>query len=175
MKRPALLPVAVALACASLLLLEHDPATAAGTKPQTRHARRVNKFTSLSGLWAGIYRYSSGYPAGAPVPFNARLQESGETLTGEIDEPNTYAHPAAKRLYATLTGARTGLDLSFVKKMDGTGGVTHSIFYEGKADEGLTRIDGVWRVSEGCSGTFTMQRSGVEAEAAEMRSASAQE
>lgn len=166
---------ALALACASVLLFGHDPALAAANgKPLVRHARRVNKFTSLSGLWSGVYRYSAGYPGSAPVPFNARIEECGEAITGEIDEPNTYAHPAAKRLYATVAGTRAGLNVSFIKKMDGTGGVTHSIFYEVEADSGLTRIDGGWRVSEGCYGTFTMERAGVEAEAAETRAASAQ-
>lgn len=170
---PAPRAAALALACAALLLIPHDPSlAAAGMKPQARHARRVNRFTSLSGLWTGVYRYASGFPAGGPVPFNARLEESGEAISGQIDEPNTYAHPAAKRLYATLTGARAGLDLTFIKKMDGTGGVTHSIYYEGAADSGLTRIEGAWRVSERCSGTFSMERAGVEAEAAEMRYAS---
>jgi hypothetical protein len=164
---------ALGLTCASLILMHPAPALAAASaKPPARHARRINRFTSLTGAWSGVYRYPAGQP-GDPVPFNARLEQNGDALTGQIDEPNTYAHPAAARLYATVAGVRNGLELSFVKQMDGTGGVTHSIFYEGTADSGLTRIDGIWRLSEGCSGTFFMERSGLEAEAAEARSTAA--
>jgi hypothetical protein len=164
---------ALGLACASLILLHPAPALApAAAKPPARHARRVNRFTSLTGAWSGVYRYPADHP-GEPVPFNARLEQNGEALAGQIDEPNTYAHPAAARLYATVSGVCNGLALSFVKQMDGTGGVTHSIYYEGTADAGLTRIDGIWRLSDGCSGAFFMERSGVEAEAAETRSATA--
>jgi hypothetical protein len=171
---PALRLAFVGLACASLLAIDPSPALAVfAAKAPARHARRVKKFTSLTGAWSGVYRYPSSYAGVDAVPFNARLEETGETFTGEIDEPNTYAHPAAPRLYATVSGERKGLDLSFVKKMDGTGGVIHSIYYEGAADADLTRIDGTWRVADGFSGTFFMERAGVEAEAAAERSASA--
>lgn len=176
LRTPALRLAVTGLVCASIIALERDPALAAApAKAPARHARRVNKFTSLTGAWTGVYRYPATHAGVDAVPFNARLDEKGDAFTGEIDEPNTYAHPAAPRLYALVTGSRTGLDLSFIKKMDGTGGVTHSIYYEGKADAELTRIDGIWRLSEGFSGTFFMERAGVAAEVAATSAASASE
>lgn len=172
---PALRLAFVGLACASLLAIDPSPALAVfAAKAPARHARRVKKFTSLTGAWTGVYRYPSTFAGVDAVPFNARLDETGDSFTGEIDEPNTYAHPAAPRLYATVSGARAGLDVSFVKKMDGTGGVAHSIYYEGVADPELTRINGVWRVHENFSGSFLMERAGVEAEAEAAAAAGAQ-
>lgn len=172
---PALRLAAAGLFCVSVIAFDQPALAAAAAKPPVRVARRVKRFTSLTGVWSGVYRYPSRYAGVDSVPFNARLNQSGDTFTGMIDEPNTYAHPAAPRLYATVNGTRTGLDISFVKKMDGTGGVTHSIYYEGVADADLTRITGTWRVHEGFSGTFVMERAGVEAEAQAATSAQATE
>lgn len=82
-------------------------------------------FSSLTGYWAGGYAYPIGKePA---VPFNATLEDRDGALIGEIDEPNTFADPAAARLFADLIGTRAGLDVRFVKSMDGTGGARHDI------------------------------------------------
>lgn len=161
----------VAAGLALSLAFSHDVALArVGASAPMRTARRIKRFTSLTGLWSGSYRYSNGFMG--PVPFNARIEESGEHFSGEIDEPNTYADPSAPRLFATIDGSRHGTELNFVKTMDGTGGASHAIFYEGVVDGEFTRIDGAWTV-EGLSGTFFMERAGVEAEAAEQRSAGA--
>lgn len=161
-----------ALVLAAASLLAADDALPAPAAARALAGRRVKRFSSLTGAWTGVYRYS-GARGAESVPFNARLEESGESFTGDIDEPNTYADPAAPRLYAAVNGTRRNLEVSFVKTMDGTGGVTHSIHYTGAADPDLSHIDGVWRLASGYSGTFFMERAGVEAEAAVERSASA--
>jgi hypothetical protein len=168
------------LSAAGLLLVaalasHHEAALAAAfASPPARHARRIKRHTSLTGVWSGAYRYPSPFNGVDQVPFNARLEEIGASFSGDIDEPNTYAHPSAPRLYAQVTGVRSGLDVRFTKQMDGTGGAAHAIAYEGTADPDLNRIDGAWRL-DGLTGTFFMERAGVEveAEAAASRAASA--
>jgi hypothetical protein len=164
--------VAAGLALASTITLHHQALPAAPAKAPARHARRVKRHTSLTGVWSGAYRYPAPLDGVDQVPFNARLEEVGASFSGDIDEPNTYAHPSAPRLFSQVTGVRTGLDVRFTKQMDGTGGASHAIFYEGTADSDLSRIDGAWRV-DGLTGTFFMERAGVEAEEAASRAASA--
>ncbi|HJS80986.1 MAG TPA: hypothetical protein VJ748_10205 [Vitreimonas sp.] len=141
---------------------------AAGGGP-ARAARRVKKYDSLTGLWTGAYRYSR---SAAAVPFNARLEESRESFTGEIDEPNTFADPSAARLSASVHGSRTAFDVRFVKTYDGSAGQSHTVGYEGVVNPDFTRIDGQWSLP-GSSGTFFMERADVGAEAAASRAAGA--
>ncbi len=135
--------------------------------------RRSGRFETLTGAWSGEYAYPSPVHGVTRVPFNARIEEMGETFTGETDEPNTFADPAAPRLFAFLAGARQGMAVHFIKTLDGTGGVDHSIFYEGAANPDLSRIDGTWRIAGDWSGTFMMERAGALAEAGAVRSTSA--
>jgi hypothetical protein len=170
MRNPAPLRiVAAALALASGITLNDQPLFAAPSKPPARAARRVKKYDSLTGLWTGAYRYPW---AGAAVPFNARLEESGESLTGEIDEPNTFADPSAARLFASVRGARQALNVTFIKRYDGAAGQTHTVGYDGSVNPDFTRIDGEWSLA-GSSGTFFMERADAGAEAAVSRTASA--
>src|SRR5262245_53041785 len=173
-KRAAPLRIGAAgLLLVSAIALHHDIAPAAGVAPSpARHARRVKRNTSLTGVWTGAYRYPKPVNGVEQVPFNARLEEVAGSFSGDIDEPNTYAHPSAPRLFSQVNGVRSGLDVRFTKQMDGTGGAAHAIFYEGAVDADLSRIDGAWRV-DGLAGTFFMERAGVEAEEAATRAASA--
>jgi hypothetical protein len=157
-----------------VMALDHAPALVRPIPSSPRLARRVNRFSSLTGAWSGAYAYPLSYGA-LPVPFNARIEETAGSFTGDIDEPNTYADPSAPRLFASIAGTRNGLEVIFTKTMDGTGGVAHSIYYQGTADADLSRIDGTWRVANGFSGAFHMERAGVEAEAAASRAASVTE
>jgi hypothetical protein len=160
--------VAAGLVLVSAFALPHDPLLASFTHA-TRSLRRVKKFDSLSGLWTGAYRYrwSRG-----DVPFNARLEESGETLTGEIDEPNTFGDPSSTRLFASVRGSRQGAQVSFIKRYDGSGGRSHTVGYEGSVNADFTRIEGGWSLA-GDSGAFFMERADAGAEAAASRAASA--
>lgn len=114
-------------------------------------------FTNLTGHWIGIYHYVE--TAGIePTPFNAVMEDQAGKLVGEIDEPNTYADPAAARLYADLFGVRQGLEVRFVKSMNGTGGACHDIVYEGQCSADFGRIDGRWTIPGHWSGAFEMVR-----------------
>jgi hypothetical protein len=113
-------------------------------------------FCNLTGYWSGAYSYpTSGAPA---VAFNATIEDRDGALVGEIDEPNTFADPAAARLFADLIGVRTGLQVRFVKSMDGTGGANHDIIYDGEASADFLRIDGTWSIPGNWSGGFWMAR-----------------
>ncbi|MFZ4069217.1 MAG: hypothetical protein ACOYJ6_03840 [Caulobacterales bacterium] len=112
------------------------------------------RFSNLTGYWAGAYLYPmSGAP---PVAFNATIEDRDGALVGEIDEPNTFADPAAARLFADLIGVRTGLQVRFVKSVDGTGGANHDIIYDGVASADFMRIDGIWSIPGNWSGGFWM-------------------
>jgi hypothetical protein len=168
-KRAPLRIVAAGLVLVSAFALNGDPIFATFSPPQARVARRVKKYDSLTGLWAGAYSYPW---AEAAVPFNARLEESGESLTGEIDEPNTFADPSAARLFASVRGSRQGMNVSFIKRYDGSAGQKHTIGYEGQVNADFTRIDGRWSLPV-TSGSFFMERADAGAEAAASRAASA--
>ncbi|MEJ0060536.1 MAG: hypothetical protein WDM79_13610 [Terricaulis sp.] len=150
-----------------------DALAAAFAKRPAALARRAGKFTSLTGAWSGEYVYPYPMHGVTRVPFNARLVEKGIDLTGDTDEPNTFAPSSAPRLFATIVGTRGGSAVEFVKTLDGTGGVSHAIHYAGTADSDLTRIEGTWHIPGNWSGTFMMERAGLEASAAVSRSASA--
>jgi hypothetical protein len=127
-----------------------------------RARTRGRKAHSLAGPWSGEYGYDVA--AGRRnVPFNAMLGDAEGTLSGFIDEPNTFADPAAERLFATIDGRRSGRDVMFVKTYDGTGNARHSVHYRGEANADFTRIDGVWRVSW-LRGPFYMTRSAAAVE-----------
>jgi hypothetical protein len=124
---------------------------------------RGRKVASLAGPWSGEYGYD--VPASRDnVPFNAVFGETEGELSGVIDEPNTFGDPAADRLYAAISGRRTGRDVSFTKIYNGAGGVRHSVEYKGEANAAFTRIDGVWRVSW-LRGPFYMTRNVAAVEA----------
>ncbi len=135
--------------------------------PRALHARtRKRVRASLEGAWSGEYGYD--VPGRREnVPFNAVLNETEGALSGFIDEPNTFGHPSAARLFASLDGTRAGREVRFVKTYDGTGGVRHSILYQGEANAAFTRIDGVWSVSW-LKGPFYMTRAATTADGSEI-------
>jgi hypothetical protein len=171
-KHASLRMVAAGLVLVSAVALDNEPMFAASGKPQARAARRVKKHDSLTGLWAGAYRYRWSRGDADAVPFNARLEETGDSVTGEIDEPNTFADPSTPRLFASVRGTRHGMNVSFIKRYDGAAGQTHAVGYEGIVNPDFTRIDGQWSVS-GSSGAFFMERADAGAEAAVSRAARA--
>lgn len=149
-----------------------DPPFAVTTAARAAHARRVKRYDSLSGLWTGAYHYRWSRGDVDAVPFNARLEEDGGDLTGEIDEPNTFAPSSAPRLFASVRGTRDGMNVTFIKRYTGVGRQSHTIGYEGAVNADFTRIDGTWSLPA-TSGVFFMERSDAGAEAAAARAASA--
>ncbi len=134
--------------------------------------RRVN--LSLSGAWSGEYRYPSRY-AMAPVSFVAELVEHGDgALTGHMDEPNTFGDSSTARLFASLSGSRTGSAVTFLKCYTGAGGVDHTVAYEGTANAQFTEITGRWAVNW-FSGSFVMTRDTTSIEQAIDRAQTARE
>lgn len=109
---------------------------------------------SLSGDWAGEY----WGPAATRTPFVVTIREADGAFRGSLAERNTFARGAGDRLYADISG---GLDedgrLAFTKTYDGTGGVSHSVQYEGRANAARDVIVGTWRV-QGNTGEFRMER-----------------
>jgi hypothetical protein len=167
--KPAVRYCAIVVVSVCAAIGAADQSFSVRTSPRAVHARRVKKYDSLTGLWTGAYTYPW---AEAAVPFNARLEETGESLTGEIDEPNTFADPSAARLFASVRGARQGMNVSFIKRYDGSAGQKHTIGYEGQVNADFTRIDGRWSLPD-TSGSFFMERADAGAEAAVSRAASA--
>jgi hypothetical protein len=161
--------VAAGLLLVSAVTTQNETLYAArGAGPAARATRRVKKYDSLTGLWAGAYTM----PFGPSVPFNAQIEDIGGSLSGRIDEPNTFGAPSAPLLYASLRGARDGVHVTFIKRYDGTAGVSHTVGYEGDVNANFTRIEGEWSLPQ-LSGAFFMERAEAGAEAAEERAVSA--
>lgn len=161
--RKPLRAVAAGLLLASAVPLLHEPLYAAAATPRLARAlRRARKHDSLTGAWTGAYLYPYSQ---RQTPFNATLDETAGAFTGTIDEPNTFGWQSVERLSANVRGRRDGLQLSFIKHYDGTGGASHTVAYQGAVDAEFTRVDGTWSVRE-WSGPFFMERSDAAAEAA---------
>jgi hypothetical protein len=121
--------------------------------------------SSLTGSWSGAYRYPRGILP--ETVFSAVIEERDGALVGSTQEPNVLRRTPGAVITADIDGVRRGLDVTFTKYMDGSGGMRHAIRYGGTADAKLTRIDGTWTIPGDWSGTFFMTRddNGEEAEA----------
>lgn len=128
---------------------------------------------SLSGTWSGAYRYPGN--AAPETVFEAELLETeGGAFSGATREPNVLRLAPASVVTATVEGTRSGAQVSFVKFMDGNGGMHHTIRYEGVANAGLTRVEGEWRIRGDWSGSFFMERSDAGEEESVERKAEAE-
>ncbi|HUO92830.1 MAG TPA: hypothetical protein VMU22_07905 [Rhizomicrobium sp.] len=112
---------------------------------------------SLTGVWQGFYSYPRAL---APVQFTATLIESQSWLTGTTHEPMDVGPNKGETIYATLSGSRDGMSVTFDKTYDGSGGRTHTIHYEGTLSEDGTEIEGRWIIRASWAGRFLMIRSG---------------
>ena len=114
-----------------------------------------NPERDLTGRWLGRYDYDSG----EGVPFEADLTEQDGTLTGQIDEPNTFDPDAPESLTADIRGVRQGAEVSFEKLYHGFAAVECPT-YNGTLNPALTRISGTWsfRAYPGHTGRFVMMR-----------------
>ena len=115
-------------------------------------------FTDLNGIWSGSY----GYPdRERHVSFTAWLDDQAGAIGGSILEPNTFVDTLAAELAATISGARSGTDLTFSKTYDpGQGAHNHTIQYSGRINSDFTWIVGRWRIAGWFewSGPFEMAR-----------------
>lgn len=128
----------------------------------------MSGFSDLNGLWTGSYGYSE--PGKPSVAFTAWLDDQASAIGGTIMEPNTFAATPAEELSATISGARSDLELAFTKLYDAGQG-THDtpIQYAGKINNDFTWIVGRWRVPGWFewSGPFEMSRQSGSFEQAE--------
>jgi hypothetical protein len=121
---------------------------------------------SLTGVWNGLYTYSSGLS----VSFVATLIDGGSVLSGTTHEPDLLGSPPGKTLYALLSGGRRGGAISFVKTYDEAGPkFYYPVHYEGALNGDATEIEGRWRIGDGTTGKFLMVRSNGKAVAIERK------
>jgi hypothetical protein len=112
---------------------------------------------ALAGTWEGTYRYvaSTGQ---RDVPFRLEMNVRGTSVTGRMSEPNTFGENPAPNLFANVIGIIEGRRLRVIKTYDGTGGASHSVYYEGTLDGTGRSIEGTWTISDRWTGGFRMTR-----------------
>ncbi len=113
-------------------------------------------YTTLSGHWIGRYDYNG---RGAPVAFEARIDEGPQGVLGDITEPNSFKNGMGPSLSAHMSGARAGDSVSFIKTYHGLSTLNRPM-YDGTVNAALTRIEGGWRFDDPQLGTgaFSMVR-----------------
>jgi hypothetical protein len=118
----------------------------------------------LTGRWRGTYSYPSVHEGRAvantsPVEFVIDIVADGLTLGGKVTEPNTFGDATSDRLYADIEGEFfEDNKVVFEKTYDGTGGVSHTVRYEGYLDPEADEISGEWRIRHGWSGPFEIEK-----------------
>jgi hypothetical protein len=121
---------------------------------------------SLTGVWNGLYSYSSGLS----VSFVATLIDGGSMLSGATHEPNVLGTSSGSTLTALLDGGRRESAISFVKTYDEAGeGHYYPVNYDGVLNGDATEIEGRWRIGDGTAGRFLMIRSEGKAVAVEQK------
>jgi hypothetical protein len=103
--------------------------------------------------WQGQYFYPSGDKR-SPVPFAMSLQVSGGALSGRTAEPATFGNGSSSQLFANLRGNVSGNRIAFTKTYDGTGGVSHSVQYQGTISPDGRSMSGNWSIGD-FGGTFS--------------------
>jgi len=120
---------------------------------------------SVSGFWAGTYRYPQTYIPN--VNFDCELHQSGAAISGEITE----SHAPGQMLLARISGDLKGNTISFVKSYQTTQpAFLFEIAYSGQVNPKSDHIIGVWRVG-GRQGTFEMRRDAGQLREVELRRA----
>ena len=90
------------------------------------------------------------------MAFTATLLVEGDSFSGRIIEPRTLGEPTSDLLYSEVLG-RINRDRTviFIKKYDGTAGVSHAVLYVGSLDARSGKISGRWQIDT-ASGKFVM-------------------
>lgn len=108
---------------------------------------------SLEGVWQGAYWGGEN----RSTPFQATIADpAGPGFTGTTIETNSFSAEDVAFLLATLDGFVQGNSVSFTKTYDGTGGISHSVTYQGQIAS-PRRIVGTWTVG-GVTGQFELVR-----------------
>lgn len=112
----------------------------------------MNDRRDLTGVWYG--RYTAEHPDVAPNSFIATLYEGGGQVSGTTSEPDPWNGDVRR---ADVSGRRGGAAVRFTKQYDGSGGLSHAVFYAGRINESGTEVIGSW-MFEQYRGSFAMQR-----------------
>jgi hypothetical protein len=113
----------------------------------------------LAGTWRGAYFYANSRQR--PVEFVLTLEVEGGVCRGRTEEPNTFGHRSAPKLFASVqcsltTG--TGFPRLVMRKVyDGTGGQSHAVDYVGELSADGRSLTGTWSLAGG-SGSFRLSR-----------------
>jgi hypothetical protein len=128
----------------------------AAQKERAVREARVESLADLDGTWGGVY---AGGLNPRPVQFVLVLRVYGNSCHGRTEEPNTFGHPSAPRLYANVECRLVGWPqrLVFRKTYDGTGGQFHSVDYDGEISLDGRSVIGTWRIGT-LSGPFSLAR-----------------
>ncbi len=106
----------------------------------------------VTGLWRGAY----WGPYEARVDFEMDLISAGASFRGGAREPNPFSPAGGMTLTSIIAGETRGDGaIAFRKTYDGSSGISHSVDYEGRVENGA--IVGTWRVGD-TSGAFRMTR-----------------
>ncbi|MEL7167565.1 MAG: hypothetical protein AAGL96_19045 [Pseudomonadota bacterium] len=114
---------------------------------------------SLSGAWTGVFDYDD--PACDAVGFTADITDIAGAVWGDTTEPNSFAPGFGDRLVASLSGARSGNEVTFTKTYIGEEQLfENEVFYAGNLNDTGRRITGTWRIAGAydLSGPFVMNR-----------------
>ena len=114
---------------------------------------------SLSGPWTGVYDHNNS--AQEAVSFTADLTDIAGAVWGDIEEPNSFSPTAAKVLAASVSGMRSGYEVTFEKTYIGeVPGGEFPVFYAGTMSRNGQRISGTWKIRGPwpASGPFVMNR-----------------
>ena len=124
--------------------------------PQGTARAGENKTDPLSGTWTGQYSYRRPTDGAKPVPFRMNLVLSQSRIIGTIVEPNTFGDSYTKALFAQVEGELRGNRVRWIKRYDGTGGVSHGVTYTGILDRSSGTISGQWKIGK-TTGNFQMK------------------
>ncbi|TKD51080.1 hypothetical protein [Sphingomonas baiyangensis] len=107
----------------------------------------------LSGVWYGSYAAQSRAVIGNA--FIAHLTETAGGVGGAITERDIWRGSGIVR--ADVAGVRNGASVRFAKTYDGSGGMTHTVLYQGAVNDAGTEVAGSWTLGS-YGGSFVMTR-----------------
>jgi hypothetical protein len=132
---------------------------AAGSPPPHPAPNSGRILASLAGTWRGVYAYANA--GQRAVEFTLTLDVYGNMCRGRTEEPNTFGHRTAPKLFANVECSvmvGTGPPRWTMRKVyDGTGGQSHGVSYTGEISSDGRSISGTWTLG-GAPGRFSMTK-----------------
>lgn len=132
--------------------------------PQATPAVIQDPARVMIGAWFGAYAYGTrAASVPASVPFKLTITSiNGLKFEGLMSEPATFGNRTSGFLFAKVTGTVDGPRVRYTKTYDGTGGVTHSVNYQGVLDRQAGALRGDWSIESPngkTTGTFEAAKS----------------